>query len=79
MQSRPSNWVSYEVNEKTRPPSLAVIYESNGRERTAHYLFEVDGDTLRLCINAQGRPTEITVEKGSKNVLYTLKRVPKKD
>lgn len=79
VQSRPSNWISYEVNEKTRPPSLAVNYESNGRERTEHYLFEIDGDTLSLCTNAQGRPTEIMAEKGSKNVIYTLKRVPKKD
>jgi len=73
-------WQKYELNEKTRPPSVAVIHEENGRQTREHFLFEIDGDTLKLCTRDRGfLPTEITAGEGSGNKIYTLKRVPKKD
>lgn len=79
LKAEPVGWYMYELNEKTRPPSLDVIQETKTARVIERYLFEFDGDTLTLCVNENGRPTAITAEKGSTNMIYTLKRVPKKD
>lgn len=47
--------------------------------QTEHFLFEIDGDTLRLCTRPMARPESITAEKGSGNTVYTLRRVRAKD
>src|SRR5262245_39922904 len=49
LKTEPGNWQKCELNEKTRPPSLAVVHEESGRETREHFLFEIDGDTLKLC------------------------------
>jgi uncharacterized protein (TIGR03067 family) len=79
LNKAPTGWKKYEVNEKTRPRSLDFSYEIRMATQTEYLLFEIDGDTLTLCIGAKGRPESISAKKGSGNVIYVLKRVKAKD
>ena len=77
----PTGWQKYEVNEKRRPRSLEVIHEYRTRSDSQFFLFEIDGDMMTLCTStkAEGFPESIGAKKGSGNQVLTLKRVKAKD
>jgi RNA polymerase sigma factor (sigma-70 family) len=62
-----------------RPPKMTLTL--NDLSRTFQAIYQLDGDTLKICENVsspKGRPTEFTAGEGSGHILYVLKRVPVK-
>lgn len=76
-------WHKYGVDDKADPKTLdLVMTDDKGKVTTWRWLYRVDGDALSFCFQGDDesrRPKEFEAEKGSKNVIYTLKKVtPKK-
>jgi uncharacterized protein (TIGR03067 family) len=49
--------------------------EDKGKKLLA--IYEIEGDTIKLCVNEKERPKEFTAKKGSGNVLETYTREKK--
>jgi uncharacterized protein (TIGR03067 family) len=69
---------TYSLDSSTTPKSFdALALNGNFKGKTAPGIYELRGDTLRLCLpndDTGGRPTEFASEKGSNMALLTLVR-----
>lgn len=67
----------YVVDPASKPKTIDVSF-SDGPEKgkTLHGIYELEGDTYKLCIALGGkpRPTEFASKAGSGHVLEVLKR-----
>lgn len=77
-----SPWHKYSVDDKADPKTLDIVIDDGGKVTVLRRLYEVKGDTLKICYFSDDdtrRPKEFEAGKGSKNVIHTLKRIqPKK-
>jgi uncharacterized protein (TIGR03067 family) len=81
-------WNKYRADDKADPMALDLMRdgegegEGEGEETTWQWLYQVDGDTLKVCWQGGDgtiRPAVFEAGKGSKNVIQTLKKItPKK-
>jgi uncharacterized protein (TIGR03067 family) len=79
----PGTWHKYTADDKADPKTVdLVITGKDGKAITWRWLYRVDGDTLEYCWRADDptvRPKEFEAGPGSKNAIYTLKKMkPKK-
>ncbi len=54
-----------------------TITGGTGKGKVAHGIYELDGDTLKLCLPQDvdaARPTEFTSIEGARHVLFTMRR-----
>lgn len=67
----------YEVDPTATPKTIDVTFgEGEERGRTMLGIYELEGDTYRVCMALSGktRPTEFTTKPGSDQMLEVLKR-----
>jgi uncharacterized protein (TIGR03067 family) len=71
-------WVMrYALDATARPATVTLtVEEGRGKGQTALGIYELDGDTLRLCYAAPGqaRPAEFDAPAGSGRQLFVLAR-----
>jgi uncharacterized protein (TIGR03067 family) len=54
-----------------------IITEGTGKDMTQLGVYELEGDTFKVCVTQPGdkeRPTDFTTKEGSKNIVFTFKR-----
>lgn len=70
---------TFRVDPSKKPKAIDVTrLEGGGKGKTAKGIYELDGDTLKLCLAIRlenERPTEFAASETSGLVLLTLKRV----
>jgi uncharacterized protein (TIGR03067 family) len=64
---------TYKIDAKKTPHEIDITDDKN---RTEKGIYELKGDTLRICFADPGnsRPTRFTAEKGTKTTLIELRR-----
>ena len=71
-----SNSGTYKLEVATRPRTIDIVLKSPQGEDWKYYgIFELEGDTLRLCLDKNKRPTAFENNEGS--TMYILQRPPK--
>jgi uncharacterized protein (TIGR03067 family) len=71
---------TFKVNPTKKPKTIDItMKEGPMKDKTMLGIYELDGDTYKLCGDMQGksRPTEFVVKPGSGYVLEVLKREKK--
>jgi uncharacterized protein (TIGR03067 family) len=70
--------VEYRIDPSARPRTFDVV----GKDWKTLAIYDLDGDTLKLCYNLSGsekdRPTEFKGDEKKKHLLVVLKRVKDK-
>jgi len=68
--------VSYTLDPVHTPKRIEVRYEKDGKPVTRAGIYELDGDTLKICYADKERPKEFATKKvaGDKQRLFVLKR-----
>ena len=70
--------VTVKVDPTTKPRQYdLVVPDKGGKDKLQFGIYELEGDTWKLCLNksgAGGRPTELSGKAGSGWVLVTLKK-----
>jgi uncharacterized protein (TIGR03067 family) len=70
--------LSYTLDPTQRPKAIDTSHELEpGKPFIDLGVYSLDGDTLKLCLEAAGKPRPITLESGAgeSSVSYVLKRV----
>jgi len=62
---------SYYLDEDHQPGWFDM---TSSKSRRLIGIYELDGDTLRICTNTQKRPTAFESKPGSENYLWVLQR-----
>lgn len=68
---------AYRVDVSKKPKQIDITFsEGPQKDKTLLGIYELEGDTYRLCLNPTGkdRPTEFTSKPGSGHVLEILQR-----
>jgi uncharacterized protein (TIGR03067 family) len=68
---------TFKIDPSKKPRTMdAVPADGPVKGQTVEEIYEVDGDTLKLCLVAPGgkRPTDFKAEAGSGRMLFTYKR-----
>jgi uncharacterized protein (TIGR03067 family) len=68
---------TYKVEVSKKPKQIDMTFtEGPEKDKTMVGIYELDGDTCRVCVNptGKGRPTEFASKPGSGHVLEVLKR-----
>lgn len=73
---------TFKVDPKAKPATIdLMITEGRGKGKTQIGIYQLDGDTLKVCMADEGakeRPTKFASAKGAPEmVLFTLKRKKK--
>jgi uncharacterized protein (TIGR03067 family) len=72
--------VKYKLDPSKRPKAMDTSHEIDpGKPIVQLAIYALDGDELKLCLEAAGkpRPTRLESKAGSTSVLFVLKRVKK--
>jgi len=68
----------YKIDPTKTPKAIDITVVLGGTRKTELYVYELDGDTLRLHRSYKGdRPTDFVYREGE-TALFTFKRVPMK-
>lgn len=59
--------------DSAKKPQEITITPSEGKEKMLG-IYQLDGDTLKICISRSERPTEFSAKAGSQQVLLVFKR-----
>jgi uncharacterized protein (TIGR03067 family) len=62
---------SYKIDPTQKPKTLDLTVDNKKIEA----IYELDGDTLKVCASEEGRPKEFKSAAGSQSILLILKRV----
>jgi RNA polymerase sigma factor (sigma-70 family) len=69
---------TFKLDETTKPRAIDLtVAEGRGKGGVAHAIYELEGDSLKLCFpqNQEGaRPTEFSSKVGARQVLFTMRR-----
>jgi uncharacterized protein (TIGR03067 family) len=68
----------FSIDPSQRPKQIDFQLESNGRKLTRQGIYELDGDTLKLCFSSRRhdiRPKVMSDQRGSHQFIYPLDRV----
>jgi uncharacterized protein (TIGR03067 family) len=67
---------TYKLDGAKKPREIDITVGEGGKEHTVRGIYELTGDTLKLCIShaPDPRPTEFSTQAGSNNQLIVLKR-----
>jgi len=65
---------TYSVDPTKKPKELNLHIERGGKKATLKHIYELDGDTLKIChfLRMEGRPKQLVADEES--VLVVLKR-----
>jgi uncharacterized protein (TIGR03067 family) len=76
-RGKPADRFTYTADPRKDPAEVDIT----GPGETVRAIYRVEGDKLTLCLAQPGadRPKEFDAPPGSDAVLWTLKRVPKKE
>jgi uncharacterized protein (TIGR03067 family) len=76
-QSMPTDTTFYWLRPEIGPNAIDIQTFPPNSPQVRPSLFEIDGDTLKLCIGAPGRarPTDFSTSPNSARALYLFKRV----
>jgi uncharacterized protein (TIGR03067 family) len=74
--------VSYTIDATKKPKEIDMTPQDGpNKDRTMKGIYELKGDTLRICLNPEDttaeRPKKLATEEGSRVVIATFKRVKK--
>jgi uncharacterized protein (TIGR03067 family) len=70
------------LDPSAEPKAIDLIYDSRGQNTTVPAIYELDGDTLKVCVpmDDKGRPARMTAEKMSLVYIFRRERaVPHRD
>jgi uncharacterized protein (TIGR03067 family) len=72
---KPVGTATIKRDPKPEPKALDIL--TDGNKVTVPAIYEVEGDTLRVCVSppGKGRPTEFASKPGSGHTLVVLKKV----
>jgi uncharacterized protein (TIGR03067 family) len=64
------------TTDAAKKPAHIDIRPGKGADKTIPGIYEIDGDTLKICFSGDGgtRPTEFKADKDARTVLVVLKR-----
>jgi uncharacterized protein (TIGR03067 family) len=68
---------TYKLDLNTNPRTITIAgTEGPNKDKTFHAIYELDGDTLRICYDLSGEqtPREFKTETGTKLYLVTYER-----
>jgi uncharacterized protein (TIGR03067 family) len=74
---------TYKADAKKKPRQIDLLFEEGPgdvKDKTSKAIFEIKGDTLRICTGKPGeddRPTEFSAPEGTNRLLLTFKRATK--
>jgi len=78
--SKTSELAEYTADPKKDPAEFSIVPPPGKKKPPVLGIYKLDGDTLTLCLRQGGeRPTKFESPKGSEVMLFTLKRVKKKE
>jgi uncharacterized protein (TIGR03067 family) len=68
---------TYTLDPAAQPKTIDLMLEVNGKTIHLTGIYQLDGETLRICASEKGqaRPTEFVSAKGSRLTLVVLRRV----
>jgi uncharacterized protein (TIGR03067 family) len=68
---------TFKLDATKKPKAIDFVPET--KKESAEGVYDLDGDTLKLCFTRPGtaRPKEVASEKGSETILVVLKRQKK--
>ena len=71
--------IPYTLDPSMKPKTIDLTLPSNGTAIPCIGIYQLDGDTLKICFGEKGqaRPTEWTSPKGSRLTLFVLRRTNK--
>lgn len=73
---------SFKLDPSRKPKEIDLIYDPEAKVKSARGIYELEGDSLRLCFPGspdKDRPTKLESKKGERYMLMTYKRVAKID
>ena len=79
-QKQPAEEGEFKLDDTAKPKELDITVKK--QEGTMKGLYELDGDTLKLCIPDEpkkGRPKELKADKDTKVAVITFKRVKEEE
>jgi uncharacterized protein (TIGR03067 family) len=66
---------TFTLDPTKKPPAIDVeVIEKDGKTRKGLGIYELDGDTLKLCMDPKERPTDFKTKAGSEAKLTIYKR-----
>jgi uncharacterized protein (TIGR03067 family) len=67
---------TFKADASKKPKTIDAFFEEDGKKVTVLSIYELEGDTLRVCAAAPGkpRPKEFKTEKGDDQELTVYKR-----
>jgi RNA polymerase sigma factor (sigma-70 family) len=73
LQEEPLLKGTFAIDPTTRPATMDMTFERGGETAHAKCIYEVNGDTMKLCYGEPDRPTEFRPTPDSDNKLYVWK------
>jgi uncharacterized protein (TIGR03067 family) len=67
----------FTLDPSKKPKEISLTMKRDGQERTVHGIYELDGDTLKICHSEKDDgplPKEFSGKKDSKQALMVFKR-----
>jgi len=69
--------MTFTIDPGQKPATIDLTFEKQGQKRTIPGIYELDKDTLKICIGGGKRPTEFKSTKNSDTNLLILEREKK--
>ena len=66
---------TYKVDTTKKPKAIDIVVDDGKKSKLG--IYELDGDTLKLCFGEKARPTEFKTSQESPGLLLVLKREKK--
>jgi uncharacterized protein (TIGR03067 family) len=74
LQEEPLMKGTVKIDPAKRPKAMDLSFDRQGESALGKCVYELDGDTLKLCYGEPDRPTELKTKPGSDDKLYVWRR-----